>query len=324
MSTSISSIVPYKKICGINFAPFCPSGSFTSKRAKDSLLQMKERTNANLVIFTTNGLMDTPNSEAIDFSSLATISDDELKDMIDYAQSLGLMVGLKPTVNCKNGMWRAHVNFFDEDVPCEPKWCNWFDSYATFQCHYGEIAQETGCTMLIAGCEMVMAERRADEWRQLIAEIRKDYKGPVSYNTDKYQEHNVSWWDCVDFISSSGYYPIHDWENQLNRIEPVVKKFDKPFLFAEIGCMSVTGSELVPNDWRIPPEFNMECQAAWYQDMFEACTQRDWVGGWAIWSWTDKLYAPNALSTRCDYEIYNKLSEQVIHDFYNRYNVEAK
>ncbi len=33
--------------------------------------------------------------------------------------------------------------------------------------------------------------------------------------TDKYQENNVTWWDCVDVISSSGYYPIDDWDRQL-------------------------------------------------------------------------------------------------------------
>lgn len=38
----------------------------------------------------------------------------------------------------------------------------------------------------------------------------------------------------MDVISSSGYYPIHDWENQLDRIERVVKKYQKPFFFAEL------------------------------------------------------------------------------------------
>lgn len=37
----------------------------------------------------------------------------------------------------------------------------------------------------------------AGEWRQTIAEIWRDFKGLVSYNADKYQKHNVAWWDCV-------------------------------------------------------------------------------------------------------------------------------
>lgn len=30
-------------------------------------------------------------------------------------------------------------------------------------------------------------------------------------------------------ISSSGYYPIQDWEQELDRIEAVVKAYHKPF-----------------------------------------------------------------------------------------------
>lgn len=318
MSTTINSLIHLDKICAVNFAPFCPCGSFTTPKARESLAAMKERTAANFVILTPNGLMDTPNSEKIDYTSQATVSDDELKEMIAYAQKLGLAVALKPTANCKNGTWRAHINFFDEDVPCEPKWHNWFDSYAAFQRHYARIAEEMGCVMHIAGCEMVMSERRANEWRQLISDIRLDFKGPVSYNTDKYQEHNVSWWDCVDIISSSGYYPLLDWNRQLDRIEAVVNQFDKPFFFAETGCMSVSGSEHVPNDWGLSGNVDLKCQADWYETMFETTLARKWVGGWGLWSWTDKLYAPGSINTRGDYEIFNKPCEAVIKRYYEQ------
>lgn len=214
-------------------------GSYQEKSAFDSLKKMKENTNSNFVILAPNGLQDTAQSEEICYTSEATVSDDELKGMIDYAKELGMRVALKPTVNCKNGTWRAHVNFFDEDVVCEPKWCNWFESYTEFQLHYARLAKEMGVEMHIAGCEMVMAERREAEWRKLIADIRSEFDGLVSYNTDKYQEHNVKWWDAVDVISSSGYYPLEDWENQLDRIEAVVKKFQKPFsLQRQDVCLS--------------------------------------------------------------------------------------
>ena len=104
-------------------------------------------------------------------------------------------------------------------------------AYSLFQLHYARIAEETRCEMFIAGCEMVMTEHREAEWRKVIESIRSVYNGPVSYNTDKYQEDHVKWWDCVDVISSSGYYPENDWENQLDRIERVVNKFQKPFFF---------------------------------------------------------------------------------------------
>lgn len=164
-------------------------------------------------------------------------------------------------MNCKDGTWRAFISFFKHDVLCEPKWENWFASYKEFQTHYARIAEEEQCDIFIAGCEMVMTEHREKQWREVIASIRKEYHGLVSYNTDKYQEDHVSWWDCVDVISSSGYYPIDQWEQELDRIEKTVLKYRKPFFFAEAGCMSRKGSGMVPNNWELQGELRLEEQS---------------------------------------------------------------
>ncbi len=303
-------------IKGVTFAPFACKGLLSKKETQDSFEKMLTGTGADFIILVPNGLQDTPQSEQIDFTSDATMSDEELIAFIKYAKSRGVRVALKPTANCKNGTWRAHINFFDEDVPCEPKWCNWFASYTAFQLHYAVIAEQTSCDMFIAGCEMVQTERREVEWRKLIADIRKVYSGPVSYNTDKYQEHNVKWWDCVDIISSSGYYPIEDWETQLDRIERVVQKFNKPFFFAECGCMSTKDSNKVPNDWSIKGDVDLNGQADWYNTMFSACDKRDWVGGFAIWDWGAKLYPETKADADGRYGVFAKPAEQVIKNFY--------
>lgn len=305
-------------IKGVTFAPFACKGTFKREKTYESLKVLKERTGANFIILVPNGLQDTPQSEEIDFQGMAALDDEELEEMIAYAKSLGLRVALKPTVNCKNGTWRAHINFFDIDVICEPKWSNWFKAYTEFQIHYAKLAQRCGCEMFIAGCEMVQAERREAEWRKLIADIREVYHGLVSYNTDKYQEDHVLWWDCVDVISSSGYYPIKQWEEQLDRIEKVVKKFHKPFFFAEAGCMSVAGSNQVPNDWSIKGEWDEQGQADWYEDMFLACQKRSWVGGFAIWDWPDTLYPLDTVTKQSNYAIYGKKAEKIVKKYYTK------
>ena len=158
------------------------------------------------------------------------------------------------------------------------------------------------------------------EWRKLISDIKEVYHGPVSYNTDKYQEDNVTWWDCVDVISSSGYYPVNDWENQLDRIERVVKKFNKPFFFAECGCMSTKGSFLVPNDWCIRGEAAPDEQASWYKAMFEACKKRPFVRGFCIWDWAAKQYPLSGAAANTGYEIYGKPALEVVHHYYKEMN----
>lgn len=303
-------------IKGITFGSFALRDSFKNAAAKDSLKQMQERTGANFVIFVPAGVQNKSYSEDIDFTGVSTLGDEELIDMIHYAKFLGLKVVLKPTVNCLDGTWRAHINFFDNDVHCEPKWSNWFASYTAFQLHFAEIAETTGCEMFIAGCEMVMSQRRETEWRKLISDIKTVYTGPVSYNTDKYQEEHVSWWDCVDIISSSGYYPIDDWNKELDRIEAVVKKFNKPFFFAEAGCMSTKGSSLVPNDWNVKGETSLEEQAAWYEEMFEKSLKRDWVSGFGLWDWAWRLYYKEDADKDKGYDLYAKSAESVVKKYY--------
>ena len=108
----------------------------------------------------------------------------------------------------------------------------------------------------------------------------------------------------------------HDWENQLDRIEKVVKKFDKPFFFAECGCMSVKNANLVPNDWSVRGDIDQQGQADWYKAMFDACDKREWAKGFCIWDWTWRQYPIEKAQTHGGYDIYGKLAQQVVREYY--------
>lgn len=299
-------------IKAITFGPFAMRGNLMGEEPKRSIDEAVRCLGINTILLVPAAMQKNAYSESIDYMSEYTSSDKELIGIIEYAHNIGLNVFLKPTVNCLDGTWRAHINFFDKDVPCEPKWSNWFRSYTEFQLHYAQIAENTGCEMFLPGCEMVNTDRREAEWRKLIADIRNVYSGPVSYNCDKYQEDNVKWWDAVDYISSSGYYPIDTWEEQLDRIEAVVKKYNKPFFFAECGCMSTEGSSMLPNDWGLPGEWNEDEQAKWYETMLMACKKRDFIEGHVLWSWVEKLYTKEEAKTEKFYDIYEKKAMEVI------------
>lgn len=306
-----------KELRGITFAPFCKKGDLYSEESRQSFDYMVEHTKANMVVFAPGAVQKTAHTEEIDYTSEKTFSDDELIHMIRYAKGKGLKVALKPTVNCLDGTWRAYVSFFDHEVCCEPKWRKWFEEYTRFQVHYAQIAEKENCDFFIAGCEMVMSEHRENEWRKVIAAIREVYSGMVSYNTDKYQEEHVVWWDCVDYISSSGYYPECGWEQELDRIEQVVKKYNKPFFFAEAGCMSRKGSKEIPNDWELQGELRLEEQTEWYRKMFEACDKRAWMKGFALWEWAPYLPGKRRAETDDTYQICKKPVQNVICDYYS-------
>ncbi|MDN8591199.1 1,4-beta-xylanase [Paenibacillus sp. 11B] len=310
-------------IKGFTFGWMSGRGDFRKPEAKESLRLMAERTGSSHVIFALAAQQDHPQAVEVKYEGEHMVEDDELVDMIRYARTLGLRVILKPTVNCTDGTWRAHINFFDIDVPCERKWKDWFRSYTTYQKHYAAIAERENCEMFIVGCEMVQSERRSEEWREVIAGVREVYSGLVSYNTDKYQEGHVKWWDAVDVISSSGYYPIGDWEAQLDRIEQVIAPYGKPFFFAEAGCPSRSGSAQVPNDWGLTGEVNAQEQEQFYEAMFRHASQREWVRGFGLWDWSAHLHQKQDALSDDGYGVYGKPAEKIIRRFYEGIAVEV-
>jgi len=227
-----------------------------------------------------------------------------------------LKVCLKPVVNCSDGTWRAHINFFEIDVPCEPKWSDWFTSYRQFMVHYAKLAQEMSCEMLCIGCEMVQTDRREQQWREIIQAVREVYDGLITYNCDKYQENQVKWWDAVDIISSSGYYPIDQWEQQLDRIEAVIEQYNKPFFFMEAGCPNCDGSQYLPNDWGLQGEVNDLAQQQFYEVMFTSTAKREWVRGFMLWDWPAQLYHIADASTNDDYCMYGKSAATTVRNYY--------
>ncbi|MDG0793175.1 1,4-beta-xylanase [Cohnella ginsengisoli] len=290
-------------------------GTWTGSEADFSMEEMA-KLGVNWAAIALSALQETPQSTEIPYWDEPTVTDDEVRTAIRKAKSLGMKVCLKPVVNVKNGTWRAHIGFFDEEVPGEPSWAQWFASYGKFIAHYAAIAEEEGCEMLCIGCEMVQTDKREAEWRALIADIRPIYSGLITYNCDKYQEGRVKWWDAVDIISSSGYYPIHEWEAHLDRIEGVLAQWDKPFFFMEAGCPSREGSPLRPNDWSLPGGPSEEEQKRYYEAMFGACAKREWMRGFMLWDWPAKLYDAKDAAANDDYCMYGKSAAKTVGDYY--------
>ncbi|GAF64593.1 hypothetical protein BTS2_1486 [Bacillus sp. TS-2] len=294
-------------------------GTWKNAEAEYSMDEMKKALSVNWTAIAFQGLQKTAYSTFINFQTETSLLDDEVKWAIKKAKSLNLKVCLKPVVNVEDGTWRAHINFFDLDVPCEPKWSQWFESYQDFIIHYAKIAEETKCEMFCIGCEMVQTERRDHEWKSLIKEVRNVYSGLITYNCDKYQEGQVTWWNEVDLISSSGYYPISDWERQKSRIKSVVAKEKKPFFFMEAGCPSRDGSSLVPNDWNLNKgKINLTEQDEYYRMMFKSMETEDWFYGFMLWDWPAQLYSEKEAYLNDDYCVYGKPASKTIKNFFNK------
>ncbi|WP_322410852.1 glycoside hydrolase family 113 [Microbacterium invictum] len=297
-----SEIAP---VCGMTWGWVGVPGTWATPEGEASITLMSEH-EVNWTALAYTGIQDTAFSTRVRYGAPTGVGEGEITWAIRKAHELGMKVCLKPVVNVADGTWRAHIGFFDWDVPGEPSWTDWFDSYSDFILDAARIAEQESCEMLCVGCEMVRSDGQEQHWRRLIARVRQVYSGLITYNCDKYQEDRVSWWDAVDLISSSGYYPLNAWERELDRIEEVVRASGKPFFFMEAGCPSRVGSPDLPNDWSLVGGPSGQAQLEYYQEMFRACRSRDWVGGLMLWDWPARLYDADEASTNDDYCPYGK------------------
>lgn len=303
-------------IKGVTFGFMSQRGEWEREEAFGSLRLLKERCAIDHVILAVVVEQPTIHATEIEWQADSVLSDREVIGMIDYAHELGLKVILKPMVNVSDGMWRAHINFFDYDVPCEPKWSDWFASYTNFITHYAALAENAKCEMFVIGCELVNSDRREQQWREVIVAVRNEYRGEITYNCDKYQEEHVAWWDAVDIISSSGYYPIDRWEQELQRIGQVVEKYNKPFFFCEAGCASRTGAKWLPNNWELDGSVDLSEQKEWYAEMFKQTARHKWVGGFGLWDWKAHLYPLHGSNKDSDYALFGKPAEETVRNYF--------
>ena len=244
----------------------------------------------NTITFSFAAIQEHCYSTEIDWNGEHMPKRDELILLIEYCKERMLKTIVKPMLNVRDGYWRAYIRFFDEDVPCEPKWKEWFKNYNEYLLSYARFCEENKVDMIIIGCELVGTDHREEEWRCLIKRVREVYKGLVTYNCDKYQEHNVKWWDALDYITSSGYYPLGTMGKELDRIEEVVNKYKLPFMFTEAGCPSVKGASRNPNDWTVSIDgiIDEEEQYKFYKELFEETSKRSFVKGFCLWDWPMK------------------------------------
>lgn len=309
-------------VCGMTWGWTGVRGTWATPEASASLDAMADHA-VTWTALSYAALQATAFSTEIPFDAEPTVTDDEIVWAIRAAHERGMKVCLKPVVNVADGTWRAFIGFFDWDVPGEPSWTDWFASYRAFILHAARIAEAEGCAMLCVGCEMVRADGQDAHWRDLIREVREVYSGLVTYNCDKYQEDRVTWWDAVDVVSSSGYYPIDRWEENLDRIEAVVAATGKPFVFLEAGCPSREGSPARPNDWQLAGAPSGEAQFEYYRTMFDACAGRDWVSGFFLWDWPARLYDASDAAASDDYCPYGKPAGTLMREHYRALTLAA-
>ncbi|MBN2217129.1 MAG: hypothetical protein JW719_07115 [Pirellulales bacterium] len=267
-------------------------------------------------------------STEIDFGAAngSMVSDEEIHRAIGLARARGMKIMLKPMINSRDGAWRAEIRFAsDKD------WDAWWNHYEAFLLHYAKIAADAKCEMLCVGCEMRSMEPFADRWRQVIAKTRRIYSGLIVYDANHDDVDKVEWFDAVDVIGVSAYYPVASagdasldrmldgWKPVRTRLRQISRRWDKPVLFAEIGVRSAKGCSATPWDaGRDDRPYDGEEQARFYEAAFQSFAREPWFLGFFWWDWPARMRDRNEGPGRTDFHVFGKPAEEVLRRWYSK------
>jgi len=246
-------------------------------------------------------------------------------ETIKRANEAGVNVMLKPQVYFP-GSWPGGHDFEEE-----ADWIAWEKAYRKYIMTFVPIADSLGVPLFCIGTEFKQSElKRSDFWRQLIKDIRTDYKGKLTYASNWDSYGNVSFWDQLDYIGIDAYFPLLDekmpteralvksWDKWLGGIRAVHKKENKPVLFTEFGYLSVDGCAY--NTWELEAKvrsmpINEQAQANALNALFTVFSkEKYWVGGF-LWKWFPNMKGHEGYPSH-DYTPQGKDGEKVLKKWY--------
>jgi hypothetical protein len=234
-------------------------------------------------------------------------TDDSLVAVTKQAHELGIKVLLKPH------LWGE--GDFESGA------------YTKFIEHYATIARDAKVDAFSIGNELKTASGREAEWRAIIKRVRSIYRGPLTYGANFDEVFDVKFWDALDFIGVSAYFPLVEdrtptrealvraWQPIIARLASLSKRTKRAIVFTEIGYRSADGAAW--RQWEIPRDApaNAEAQRAAYEAFFETVWPQPWLAGAYAWKWFS--YPHHARSAN-DYELEDKPAEDVLRRAYSR------
>ncbi len=247
-----------------------------------------------------------------------------IKENTKQAHQAGLKVMLKPHVWSQNG-WIGNFN-----LKSDTEWQKWETDYRNYMLALTQIAIDENIEMICLGTEYRTAvKKRPDFWRKLIKEVRKVYKGKLTYcaNWDDYKD--VPFWEDLDFIGISAYFPLSDSKNpNVNELlkfwKPIKKDLTafssekgKPILFTEYGYRSM--DQPAWRSWEKENQqapINNQAQANAYDALYQTFWKEEWFAGGFAWKWYSSFRRMDPKLNH-DWTPQNKEAQSVMKRYYD-------
>ena len=190
-----------------------------------------------------------------------------------------------------------HLEHNKVEMTNEADWRTWFASYEAYVLPYAREARAAGADAFCVGRELdTTVLRREADWRRVIAAVRREFPGPLTYSANFDTWEGLGFWDALDFIGVSAYFPLATspdpsaaeldagWDRALAPLEAAHRRWGRPVLLTEAGFPSVSSAARAPwREERTPADVWL--QARCYEATLRALARRPWIEGAFFWLW---------------------------------------
>jgi len=267
-------------------------GGYGSESCRQQLQEIS-RLGANWVALNDYAWMNAVDQPAIRYGRNGRSPEGDQLQTIRDAHALGLKVLLKPHLWAREfhgGKWHGDIR-----MNSEADWDAWFAAYTEYVLVNARIAEEGKADGLCIGVEYQGTSDQEARWRKLIADVRAVYSGPICYSAAFMEWQQIKWWDAVDCISITAYWPVGPAENPGDddirarwaaiyaELEPFAKRWNKPIVFGEIGYS--TAAKAAAEPWSHDHGDAFEQQARLYRIAIEEAKKRPYMKGVFVWKW---------------------------------------
>lgn len=225
-------------------------------------------------------------------------TEESLRRTFRQAREHGLRMMFFPTINLRDEAgnakwWRGNIRPRD--------WATWWRNYTAFNVHLAALAQEGGVEWFSLGTEMESTHPFPEEWRALAREVRKVFKGKLTYSVNFDAHDSFLFGDCLDVIGINTYDPIAKFDDYpsddqirdawwwiVYKARTLQVRFGKPVMVTEVGYPSVAHAHVGPWDFRTDKPADPELQDHLVHGALKVL--RNWGDGGAVFYY---LYGEN-------------------------------
>lgn len=297
---------------------------YLSRRSDEALTKLADLGVNAVSITPFTAITDPQRPEFFRFwRSAGSENDESVIHAAHTAQRLGMAVMLKPHIWVGHGGWPGDIK-----MASPQDWRQFFDFYYRWIRHYALLAEMYGMERFCIGVELEQTTLgHEQEWRDLIAKVRRLYSGELVYAANWGEEfENIRFWDALDYLGLNCYYPLSDQEEAsaadlrrgaaaaMAKVAAVAWRFRKPVLLTEVGFTSTAAPWQQPHAEGRGRPLNLADQARCYEAVFQAVAGKFWCRGLYWWKWPSDLAQGGPLDT--EFTPNNKPAEQVVARWY--------